>query len=99
VFGSFNHFEWLTIAYSQYGAALWTNRYSWSYNLDSSAHAIAVDGNGNILVAGWSVGINGTRDFALVSYSKNGAALCTNRYDGPAHGSDQVLTVRMVLCM
>jgi len=64
-------------------------------NADDQGHAIAVAGDGTILVAGWSY--NGTNDdFALVRYNPNGSL--DNSFDGDGRvvtnisGNDERLT-------
>jgi hypothetical protein len=53
----------------------------------SYADAVAVDGNGNAFVAGHFDTTNGS-DFVTIKYSRSGATLWTNYYDGPGHGGD-----------
>jgi len=51
-----------------------------------------VDPNGNVFVTGSSVTVRDfifdPPDFATIKYSNSGVPLWTNRYDGPASGSD-----------
>ncbi len=83
--------DYLTVACSGDGVALWTNRYS-SENA-SYGNAIAVDANSNIFVTGRSWSGAGTYDYATVAYDAAGSALWTNRYDGPAHSTDDAIAV------
>ena len=51
--------------------------------------AIAVNPtNGNVYVAGYTVGSSGADDYQTVAYSDNGVLLWTATYDGPAQGAD-----------
>lgn len=75
-----------TIKYSPAGAALWTNLYN--AGLADFAHTIAVDNNSNVYVTGNSAGIASGNDFATIKYTSAGAALWTNRYNGPGNGDD-----------
>ena len=77
-----------TIAYSSAGVPLWTNRYDGSAHGQDWATAIAMDGIGNIHVTGYSIGCDGTYDYATIAYSTAGAPLWTNRYNGPTNGDD-----------
>jgi len=49
-------YDIFTVAYSNTGASLWTNRYNGPANSDDSGNAVAVDPGGNVVVAGYSFG-------------------------------------------
>ena len=80
--------DYATIAYSNAGAPLWTNRYNGLNNGSDYAYAVVV-GGGNVYVSGYSRGTGFHDDYATVAYSSAGVALWTNRYDGPGNGDDQ----------
>ena len=61
-------FDRLTVAYSSSGALLWTQRYNGIGNDDDSGSAIAVDGDYNVYVTGYSDGINGLADILTTKY-------------------------------
>jgi hypothetical protein len=72
------------------GVALWTNRFNGPANDEDSARALAVDGNGNVVVTGNSaVGVVGgvLWNCATVAYSAVGVPLWTNLYNGGNGGS------------
>jgi hypothetical protein len=73
-------FDYATIKYSSAGTALWTNRYDGPGNTNDAASAVAVDGNGNVFVTGYSTGTGGGQDYATIKYSGAGVPLWTNRY-------------------
>ncbi len=79
--------EFVTIAYSGSGLALWTNYYAGLGNDDSVPHALAVDKDGNIIVTGISRG-GSLFDYATIKYSANGMPLWTNRYGELIAGGD-----------
>ena len=81
----------MTVAYSEIGVALWTNRYHGNYG--DRAQAIAVDHNGNVIVTGSSDGSGGRTDYATVAYSPAGVPLWTNRYSGPGDFNDHANAV------
>src|SRR5438876_249348 len=69
--------------YAQGGVPLWTNRYDGRGNGDDFAHAVAVDGNGNVFVTGQSDGGSSHNEYATIKYSSDGVELWANRYSGP----------------
>jgi hypothetical protein len=66
--GSAGYEDYGTVAYSSVGVAWWTNLYNGPGNRHDRAAAIAVDGNGNVYVAGYCLVTNSTTDYALVKY-------------------------------
>ncbi len=81
--------SFVTIKYSGAGVSLWTRGYNDLLgNSIDNAVAVIVDGAGSVFVTGSSIGIGGSYDFATIKYSSAGVALWTNRYNGPANGSD-----------
>jgi hypothetical protein len=85
--------DYATIKYSNAGVPLWTNRYNGPGNYIDGASALAADGNGNVLVTGVSYGTGGSYDYATIKYSNAGLPLWTNRYNGPANGDDEAVSV------
>jgi hypothetical protein len=53
---------------------------------------LAVDGEGNVFVTGYSDRSGTANDYATLAYSTAGLPQWTNRYDGPASGPDQPVT-------
>jgi hypothetical protein len=77
---------------------LWTNRYNGLGSGVDRAQALAVDGGGNVIVTGYSVGSGSGEDYATIKYSNSGVALWTNRFNGPGNdglgnGSDRALAI------
>ena len=84
--------DFVTVAYSSAGVPLWTNRYSGPGSNSDEATAIAVAGNGNVLVTGYSY--NGSSsDFTTIAYSSNGVPVWTNRYSGSASSEDRAVAL------
>ena len=80
-------YDYATLAYSNSGVPLWTNRYGGAGSGDDRASAIGVDSDGNVFVTGSSW--NGSDlDYATLAYSNAGVPLWTNRYNGPANSLD-----------
>lgn len=61
--------DYATVAYSGAGVPLWTNRYRGSGNSDAEAFAIAVDGSGNVFVAGEENA--NSYDYVIIKYSSS----------------------------
>lgn len=86
-------FDYFTLKYSAAGVPLWTNRYNGPGNSDDQAHALAVDGNDNVIVTGSSYDAGSDYDYATIKYSAAGISLWTNRYNGPANDTDQATAI------
>ncbi len=80
--------DFATIAYSNSGVVLWTNRYNGPGNGNDIANAIGVDSKGNVFITGSSTGTGSGFDYATIAYSNAGVPLWTNRYNGPGNGDD-----------
>jgi hypothetical protein len=62
--------DYATVAYSGAGVPLWTNRYNGPDNVGDEGHLLAVDHNGNVLVAGWSNDGDGIDfDYSVIKYA------------------------------
>jgi uncharacterized delta-60 repeat protein len=92
--GSGGDYDYATIKYSAAGVPLWTNRYNGLGNTNDQATAVAVDGNGDVVVTGYSTGSTHPpypypfTDYATIKYSSAGLPLWTNRYHGPGNADD-----------
>ncbi len=75
------YYDYATIKYSSAGVPLWTNRFNGSGNDEDRATAVAVDGSGNVFVAGYSWENSGGIVFVVIKYSNDGVPLWTNRCD------------------
>src|SRR5947207_615512 len=58
--------NYATVKYSNAGVPLWTNRYTGITNSGALQFAMAVAGNGNVFVTGYSPGIGPPPDYATV---------------------------------
>jgi hypothetical protein len=83
--------DYLTMAYSSTGIALWTNSYTSPGDGTDTALAIAADAHGNVYVCGYSDGVQS--DYATVAYSSTGVPLWTNRYNGSGNNTDNANAV------
>jgi hypothetical protein len=84
--------DFLTVKYDADGIEQWVARYDGPSMGDDSAHAIAVDGAGNVCVTGRVTG-SGPRystveDYATVKYDAKGNQLWVAIYGAPEGGND-----------
>jgi len=81
-------FDIITIKYNSNGVQQWASRYDGPSNDDDRVSGIAVDGSGNVYIAGFSIGSGTEYDFVTIKYNSNGVQQWATRYDGPASDVD-----------
>jgi len=84
--------DYATVKYTPAGETLWARRYcgpAWDI-----ATAVAVDGDGNVYVAGSCNGFT-NYDFGTVKYSSTGIEQWVAVYNGPANGMDIVSSLKL----
>jgi len=93
--GAATAFDYATVKYSSSGVQLWARRFNGPYNWHDFAHALAVDGNGNVVVTGDSTAndLAYNSDYATVKYSGAGVPIWTNRFKGLTNGDDHASSV------
>lgn len=78
----------VTIAYENNGLPLWTNVYGWKAKSDDRGRGIATYMD-KVFVIGHSRDAANFDDIITIAYdSSTGSPLWTNRYNGPANGTD-----------
>ncbi|MCJ7458277.1 MAG: SBBP repeat-containing protein [candidate division Zixibacteria bacterium] len=87
------HYDYATIKYKPNGDTAWVRRYNGPRDSMDVALRIALDGSGNVYVAGASTGIGTGLDYLTIKYSPSGNQLWANRYDGPGSGFDVVMSI------
>jgi uncharacterized delta-60 repeat protein len=85
--GSGTEDDYATVKYSPEGEELWVRRYNGPANLSDVAVALAVDLQGNVMVTGFSRGLETAYDYATIKYSPEGRRLWVRRYHKPVSGS------------
>jgi len=86
--GPSGDYDYATIKYNADGKQLWAKRSKGPGNGYNSPGAIAVDGSGNVYVAGSGSGSGTKDDYATVKYNAHGGQLWASRYNGPVNGWD-----------
>jgi len=88
-FGSGTSSDCATIKYYPSGDTAWVRRYNGPADSSDGAFTIAVDGSGNVYVAGYSWSSGTDRDYLTLSYYPNGDLAWVKRYNGPGNGDDR----------
>jgi uncharacterized delta-60 repeat protein len=92
--GASGNFDYITIKYNSAGAQQWIAEYNGPGNSLDEAHAVCVDGSGNVYVTGWSYGGASTGyDYATVKYNSAGVQQWAARYNHTTNGTDEAWDV------
>ncbi len=86
-----SNLDFATIKYSSIGVEQWQERYDGG-NIDIP-QAIAVGPDGNIYVAGSSLGTGSNYDFVTIKYNKFGQLQWIQRYNDAVNGKDSVVSI------
>jgi hypothetical protein len=89
-------FDYATMKYYPNGDTAWVRTYNGSGNLDDLALDLAVDGHGNVYVAGatdHSWPNESSSDYATIKYYPNGDTAWLRRYNGPGNSNDYALAI------
>ena len=71
----------------------WVQRYNGPGDYNDNAARLVVDGIGNVIVTGTSVGTNSLTYYTTIKYSNMGLPLWSNRYDGPGRSEATAIAV------
>ncbi|NWF51282.1 MAG: SBBP repeat-containing protein [Ignavibacteriaceae bacterium] len=78
----------ITIKYDSTGAEQWVRKYNGPGNDADYGRSIAIDLQGNVYVAGESVGIGSGFDYVLIKYNSAGQEQWVSRYNGTQNGNE-----------
>jgi uncharacterized delta-60 repeat protein len=80
--------DYATIKYNSAGVEQWVAHYNGPGNGTDVADSIAVDGDGNVYVTGYSMGSGTDYDYATIKYNSTGVEQWVARYNGPGNWYD-----------
>ncbi len=83
--------DYATIKYDSNGDTVWTRRYNNSErSRDDVGKDVAVDGEGNVYVTGYSDSTGSAHDYYTIKYNSNGGLVWADRYNNaPTNGTDE----------
>ena len=96
--GSGTDYDLLLLKYDMAGNLIWERRYDGpasGYDGLAGARTLAVDDNGDIMLAGHSTGIGTSYDLVILRYSEDGNLLWSDRINGSANGVDTAFALRI----
>ena len=87
--------DFLTLKLRDTGELEWTRRFDGAGHSTDQTAAIAVDGQGNVILAGSTSGAEGNADITVVKYGPAGDLLWTYSNDSPGNGWDRAAGMRL----
>jgi len=87
-FGQRTAVDCLTIRYDEEGNQVWSARYNGTGNGADVPQAITLDPESNVILAGYSRGLETGRDYFLTKYDHQGRQLWEAKYDGSTSQED-----------
>src|SRR5262249_57929617 len=84
-----NGLDALVVRYDLSGAFLWERLFDGTAHGSDSADAVAVDGSGNVFVAGRTTTIGQGANVWVTKLAPDGSTVWTHEYDGPASQNDR----------
>ncbi len=92
-YGNGTLYDYATVKYDLNGNELWVKRYNGTADSTDAARAVALDGSGDIYVAGSSFGSGTSVDCATIKYHPDGDTAWLRRYNGPADSIDGAIAL------
>ncbi|MFC2088139.1 SBBP repeat-containing protein [Calditrichota bacterium] len=93
--GSGTDNDYATVKYNTSGIEQWVARYNGPVNSLDEATGLSIDKQGNVYVAGFSVGSGSILDcdYATIKYNSSGSEQWVARYNGPANSYDEAKAI------
>ena len=85
--------DYATIKYDSNGNELWVQRYNGILLGDDAATDIALDGNGGVIVTGYSSGLLSGNDYTTIKYNAGGNEQWVRKYNGPGNNTDKAYAI------
>jgi hypothetical protein len=85
--------DYLTVKYDRLGNELWLARYDGPAGSLDEPRDLILDGQGNAIVTGWSMGEGTGFDFLTIKYDGAGNELWVKRYSGAGENPDRAKAV------
>lgn len=79
----------ITIKYNSSGVQQWAMRYNGTNSTNDAGASIALDGSGNVWVAGYSTTTSKGKDFQVLKYSNGGTLLAAPKRNGTANADEE----------
>jgi len=83
----------VTIKYNSSGDTVWTRVYNGPSNDEDAGYAIALDGQGNVYVAGYTKDSISFHDFLLIKYNASGDTVWMRTYDNGSSDLAQAVAI------
>ncbi len=87
--------DMVVVKYNSSGVVQWGNVYNGTGNSIDYGYSVAVDGSGNVIICGVSVGTNSGSDCITIKYNSAGVEQWLVRYNGPDNQSDYGQVVKV----
>lgn len=84
--------DFATVKYAPDGTELWVRRFH-GPETGGGASGVAVDGAGNVVVTGTSVGTGTAADIVTIKYTRDGTELWVARFDGIGQSDDRAVAL------
>ncbi|MDZ7303928.1 MAG: SBBP repeat-containing protein [candidate division KSB1 bacterium] len=91
--GSYPQYDCATVKYNSAGVQQWVAGYNGSGDSTDVATALALDGSGNVYVAGWSWASGTNDDYVIIKYNSEGIEQWVSRYNGQGSGPDRAMAL------